>query len=87
MPHVCHAVDNIVDTWVRYKCAAEVRLCAARAVHVRHTFTVSAHVRSRLEKLRHLASIRLACRVRSGIMSIVLFQANILLHIHPISST
>ena len=27
------------------------------------------------------------CRVRSGIMSIVLFQANILLHIHPISST
>ena len=58
---MCHAVDKIVDTWVRYKCAAEVRLCAARAVHVRHTFTVSAHVRSRLEKLRHLASVRLAC--------------------------
>ena len=27
------------------------------------------------------------CRVRSGIMSIVLFPANILLHMHPISST
>ena len=26
-------------------------------------------------------------RVRSGIMSIVLFSANILLHMHPISST
>ena len=26
-------------------------------------------------------------RVRSGIMSIVLFPANILLHMHPISST
>ena len=26
-------------------------------------------------------------RVRSGIMSIVLFLANILLHMHPISST
>ena len=28
-----------------------------------------------------------ACRVRSGIMSIVLFPANILLHMHPIFST
>ena len=27
------------------------------------------------------------CRVRSGIMSIVFFPANILLHMHPISST
>ena len=53
MHHVCHAVDKMGDTWVR--CATGVRLCAARAVHVRHTFTVSAHVRSPLEKLRHLA--------------------------------
>ena len=35
------------------------RLCAVRAVHVRHPFAVSAHVCRRLEKLRHLASVRL----------------------------
>ena len=28
-----------------------------------------------------------ACRVKSGIMSIVLFPANILLNMHPISPT
>ena len=33
------------------------------------------------------APISTACRVRSGIMSIVLFPAIILLHMHPISST
>ena len=33
----------------------------AQAVHVRHPFPVSAHVHRRLEKLRHLASVRLTC--------------------------
>ena len=59
--HGCHDVDKMCDTRVRFKCATGVRLCAARAVHVRHPFTVSAHVRDRLEKLRHLASVRLTC--------------------------
>ena len=34
---------------------------AVRAMHVRHPFPVSAHVCRRLEKLRHLASVRLTC--------------------------
>ena len=38
------------DTRVRFKCAKAVRLGAARAVHVRHRFPVSAHVRRRLGK-------------------------------------
>ena len=45
-----------------------VRLCAAGAVQVRHTFTVSAHVRSRLEKLRHLA-----CQVDMYVYMIMAF--------------
>ena len=52
------------DTRVMFKCATAVRLSAARAVHVRHRFPVSAHVRRRLEKLRHLASVRLTCMIR-----------------------
>ena len=52
------------DTKVRFKCATAVRLSAARAVHARHRFPVSAHVRRRLEKLRHLASVRLTCMQR-----------------------
>ena len=35
--------------------------CATSAVHIRHPFPVSAHVRRRLEKLRHLAAVRLTC--------------------------
>ena len=42
-----------------------VGLCAVRAVHIRRPFPVSAHVRGRLEKLRHLASARLTCMVAS----------------------
>ena len=38
-----------------------VGLCAVRAVHIRRPFPVSAHVRGRQEKLRHLASARLTC--------------------------
>ena len=34
---------------------------ATSAVHIRHPFPVSAHVRRRLEKLRHLAAVRLTC--------------------------
>ena len=59
---VCHAVDRMGDTRVLFKCATAARLCAARAVHVdTRPFPVSAHVRHRLEKLRHLASVRLTC--------------------------
>ena len=36
MPQVCHAVDIMGDRRVLFKCATAVRLCAARAVHVRH---------------------------------------------------
>ena len=43
--------------------SAKVLLCGARAVHVRHPFPVSAYMRRRLEKLRHLASGRLTCMV------------------------
>ena len=35
MHHVCHAVDRMCDTRVRFKCAKAVRLCAARGLHVR----------------------------------------------------
>ena len=35
MHHVCHAVDRMGDTRVRFKCAKAVRLCAARWLHVR----------------------------------------------------
>ena len=64
---VCHVVDRMGDTRIRFKCAtADIGLlCPAprppRAVHVRHPFPVSAHVCPRLEKLRHLASVRLTC--------------------------
>ena len=34
MHHVCHAVDRMGDTRVRFKCAKAVRLCAARGLHV-----------------------------------------------------
>ena len=43
------------------ECVTVVRQCAARAVPVRHPFPVSAHMCRRLEKLRHLASVRLTC--------------------------
>ena len=65
MHHVCHAVDRMCDTRVRFKCAKAARLCAARGLHVRfgtYPFPVSGHVRRRLEKkLRHSASVRLTC--------------------------
>ena len=51
---------------VRFKCATAVRLCAIRAMHIRHTFAGSAHVPRRLEKLRHLASVRLTCMHTTG---------------------
>ena len=35
MHHVCHAVDRMGDTRVRFKCAKAVRLCAVRGLHVR----------------------------------------------------
>ena len=61
MPLVCHVVDGLGVTRVRFKCATAVRLCSARAAHIRQPFPVSAHVCRRLEKLRHLASVRLTC--------------------------
>ena len=61
MHHVCHAVDRMGDTRVRFKCAKAVRLCAARWLHVRFgTKSIPsqrARVRRRLEKLRHSASL------------------------------
>ena len=57
-------------TRVRLKCATAVRLCAARAVHLRHPIPVSAHVCRRLEKLRHLASVRLTCMVSTWLSNV-----------------
>ena len=61
------------DMRVRFKCVTTVRLCAARAVHTRHPFPVSAHLRGWflrgwLEKLRHVASVRLTCMQRSAFL-------------------
>ena len=46
MPQVCHAVDRMGDTRVLFKCATAVRLCAARAVHVRHPTIPSERARA-----------------------------------------
>ena len=60
MRQVCHAVDRMGDTRFCLNVRWRSRLCAARAVHVRHP-AIPIHVRRRLEKLRHLASVRLTC--------------------------
>ena len=50
------------DTRVLFKCATVVKLCTGHPVHVdTRPLSVSAHVRRRLGKLRHLASVRLTC--------------------------
>ena len=66
MHHVCHDVDNMGNTRVRFKCAKAVELCAARGLHVgqRNPIPVSGRVRPRLEKLRHSSSVRLTCMGR-----------------------
>ena len=66
MPQVCHAVDRMGDTRFIFECATAVRVCrpTARAVHVRHPVPVSVYVCRRMEKLRHLASVRLTCMCR-----------------------
>ena len=46
MPQVCHAVDRMGDTRVLFKCATAVRLCAARAVQVRHPVIPSQRARA-----------------------------------------
>ena len=61
---------------VRFKCTTGVRLCTARAVHVRHPFTVSAHVGRQLKKLRHLASARLTCMFLVSILQTAHLWAN-----------
>ena len=60
MRQVCHAVDRMGDTRFCLNVRWRSRLCAARAVHVRHP-AIPIHVRRRLEKLRPLASVRLTC--------------------------
>ena len=52
-----------------------VALGDVRAVHVRRPSTVSANVRGRLEKLRHLASARLTCMFTAWQMvNVILFD-------------
>ena len=87
MDRALNIVDRMGGTRGLFKCATVVRGCAARAVHVRHPFAVNAHmrrVRRRLEKLRHLASVRLTCMLSftfslalSGFSSHVLSQVDI----------
>ena len=52
----------VIRSRVRFKCATAATLCATLAVHARHPFPVSAHVRCLFyNNLRHLASVRLTC--------------------------
>ena len=62
---ICISFVTLSTQWVIRGFCLNVRrrlLCAACGLDMRHRpFPVSAHVRRRLKKLRHLASVRLTC--------------------------